>query len=574
MEATMQRFTRSAILLAGALSMTQPGFLRAQGDGAKNAEPKITAYCSSPGALDESCFRNAMAAAAGKPGTRFLVSAGTYRLGSLTIANSNVTFDCEPGAILQPTELSSGIRITGNQVVFDRCTFDVEKSKSGAGVIVTKASGFVLQNGAIIHIGGQSGLQMNQTSNAVIDRNRFATDGTGDAVFAYGPTADIRITNNRGVGSVDVDSGRSAGGASHGVVFTGNVLQPVAGKTILTTGDFSNGYGPASPIVQIAITGNTCNIVAASAAAAPFGCYSLVSGDGLTFTGNTMNAVGQYVGNSLVEMGTANAKIANNTFRAGNDPGEQAYNDIVIYSANVQLTDNTFVGTSARGDAIRIYPESNSDDIAISGGSITSDNLAGSAAVRIGRAQSDAIAIACNETRIPLRVTGIAGGGAKGPVASVAIVQFPGKNAPVGGGFSRASGLAVAGGSGTGLMVDILTVDAHGGIASLRVSPGHAGDNYAMGEVVYLPVSGSETAAEAKGIEIRGLTISGAFLHAVDIQSFREASCPVSADLENVTISGPSDAAPIAIGVFERGATVKSGAIRFAHVAKASDMDR
>ena len=64
--------------------------------------------------------------------------------------------------------------------------------------MVTRASGFTLQNGAIVHIGEQSGLQLNQTTNAVIDNNRFATDGTGDAVFAYGPTANIRITNNPG----------------------------------------------------------------------------------------------------------------------------------------------------------------------------------------------------------------------------------------------------------------------------------------------------------------------------------------------------------------------------------------
>ena len=540
-----------------------------------NGAPKVTAYCSHPGELDESCFRGAFAAAAGKAGAKLAVPAGTYRLGSLAIAASNVTLDCEPGAILQPTVLSNGIRITGDNVVFDGCTFDFEKIKSGPGMMVTRASGFTLQNGAIVHIGEQSGLQLNQTTNAVIDNNRFATDGTGDAVFAYGPTANIRITNNRGVGSIDVDSGRNANGASHGVVFTGNALQPVKGKTILTTGDFSDGYGRASPITQIVITGNTCNIVAASAAVEPFGCYSLVGSDGLIFTNNTMNAAGQYVGNSLVEMGAADAAISNNTFRAGNDPGAQAYNGIIIYSTNVQLTNNTVIGTSAHGDAIRIYPQSNADDISISGGSITADNSSGASATgRIGRAQSDAIAVACNENRIPLRVTGIAGAGAKGAVKSVAIGQYPGKNAPVGGGFSRTTGVAATGGSGTGLRLDVLSVDARGGIASLRVSSGYAGNNYAMGDLIYLPVSGTESAAEAKGIEIGGVTISGAFFHAVDVQSFDEASCPVSAELRNLTISGASDATPIAIGVFERGATVKSGAIRFAHVTKATDTDR
>jgi hypothetical protein len=240
--------------------------------------------------------------------------------------------------------------------------------------------------------------------------------------------ANIRITTNHGVESVDVVSGRNAGAASRGVMFTGNTLQPVPGKTILTTGDFSNGYGPASPITHIVVTGNTCNIVAASAATAPLGCYSLVSGEGLTFANNTMNAVGQYVGYSLVEMGSTDATVANNIFRAGNDPGAQTYNDIILYSANAQLSNNTFMGTSAKGDAIRIYPESNADDISISGGSITSNNLVGApATARIGRAQSNAIAVACNESRIPIRITGIAGGGARGRWLPWALLNFPGK---------------------------------------------------------------------------------------------------------------------------------------------------
>ena len=564
----MQRILSSVLwMVAGMLSVIQPGFLRAQSGGTANAPPKVTAYCSNQGSLDETCFRNALAALA-STGAKLLVPSGTYRLGSLAIANSNVTFACESGAILQPTASSNGIRITGNNVVLDACTFDLANIKSAPGISVTKASGFVLQNGAIIHIGNQSGLQLNQTSNAVIETNGFATDGAGDAVLAYGPTANIRISNNRGVGSIGVESARNAHGISRGVVFSGNLLQPLPGNTILTTGDFTDGYGPASPITQITVTGNTCNIVAASAATAPFGCYSLVNSEGLTFTNNTMNAVGQYVDDSLVEMGTADATVSNNTFRAGKDPGEQKYDDIVIYSANVALLNNTFLGTSAHGDAIRIYPQSNADGISITGGSITADNPPGA------RPQSNGIAVACNQNRLSLRVTGITGGGSRGPVASAAIIQFPGKNAPVGAGISTASNVPVTGGSGTGLMLNILSVDTRGGVASLGVSPGHAGTNYTMGEVVYLPVSGSQVAAEAKGIEISGVTISGAFLHAVDIQSFHEASCLVSAELQNLTISGASDATPMATGVYERGATVKSGAIRFAHIAKATDTDR
>ena len=164
MVATMGRISRGVLLMvAGALSVSLPNFVRAQSGSPADGEPKVTAYCSNPGVLDESCFRNALAVVAGKTGAKLMVPAGAYRLGSLAIATSNVTLSCESGAILQPTESSTGIRITGSNVVFDGCTLDLANIKSGPGMMVTKASGFALQNGAIIHIGEQSGLQLNQT---------------------------------------------------------------------------------------------------------------------------------------------------------------------------------------------------------------------------------------------------------------------------------------------------------------------------------------------------------------------------------------------------------------------------
>ncbi|MGB8847777.1 MAG: hypothetical protein WCC73_19010, partial [Terracidiphilus sp.] len=136
MEAAMERIARGAIVMvAGMLSVTLSNCASAQNGSTANGAPKVTAYCSHPGELDESCFRGAFAAAAGKAGAKLAVPAGTYRLGSLAIAASNVTLDCEPGAILQPTVLSNGIRITGDNVVFDGCTFDFEKIKSGPGMM-------------------------------------------------------------------------------------------------------------------------------------------------------------------------------------------------------------------------------------------------------------------------------------------------------------------------------------------------------------------------------------------------------------------------------------------------------
>jgi hypothetical protein len=355
-----------------------------------------------------------------------------------------------------------------------------------------------------------------------------------------------------------------------------------------------------------------------------------------------MNAKGQYVGYSLLELGTSRATISANTFNGGNDPGAQGYTGIIIYGSNVSLSGNTFNGTSAYGDSIRIYPQTNSSNLTISGGSINIGNsfgaqiisqkpgtgysgvgdcsveggvytakakctatvskqgglvfaitFAGSystpptaittsltthgttASVQVGRAHNQAVAVACNQNKIPLHVTGIAGTGATGPVTSVSPFQYPGPNAQVGGGFAASSGMAAAGGSGTGLRLDIQNVDRAGGITSVRVSNGGAGSGYKVGDTVFLPITGSQIAAEVVGLKIGGgLTISGAPYHAIDIQGFQGTNCPVSASLDNVTISGPDDTTGIVTGVFHKGANVNLAGVRFAHVMKSSDGDR
>jgi hypothetical protein len=602
----------------------------------------VTDYCSPKGQLGDNCFRNALVAA-GTPQAKVLqVASGTFQISSLNIETSNVTFKCLPGAILQPANSSDGIRVKANGVIFDGCTLDMQKNPGTAGIIATKVSGFSFKNGAITNINTQPGLLLSQTTDAIIDHNHFSIQGTGDAVQAYGPTTNIRITNNTGIGSNDVISGRNANGSTSGVVFSGNVLQPVVNKTILTTGDFSNGFGPASPITNIVITGNTCNIVAKSAAVAPFGCFSLVGSYDLTFTDNTMNATGQYVGNSLLELGTSRSAVSGNVFNEGNDPGAQHYDGVVMYTGNISLSGNKFTGSSAYGDSIRIYPQSNANGISISGGSIDVGNTFGAqiigqtpgtgysgagtctvnggvytsqarctvtvtkdggllfamthagaytvapssittslttsgipATTSVGRARTEAIAIACNQNSIPLRVTGIARAGPTGPVISVSVNEAPGANAPVGGGLTPKSGVTATGGYGNGLKLDILSVDRLGAITSVAVTKGGAGSGYKVGDTVQYPVTGSQIAAEALRVTIgSGLTISGAMYHAVDIQGFQGTRCPVSASLENVTISGPNSGTEIVTGIYQRNASVKVSGIQFTHVTSSTDGDR
>jgi hypothetical protein len=602
----------------------------------------VVDYCSPKGQLDDSCFRNALAKVSAGPTTVIQVASGTFQISSLTIGTPSVTFRCLAGANLQPTKSSSGIRVNANDIAFDGCALDMQKDPGSAGIIATKVSGFSFKNGAITNIGTQPGLLLSRTTNATIDHNRFSTQGTGDAVQAYGPTANIRITNNTGIGSNDVISGKNANGSTSGVVFSGNVLQPVVNKTILTTGDFSNGFGPASPITNIVITGNTCNIVAKSEAVAPFGCFSLVGSYDLTFAGNTMNAIGQYVGNSLLELGTSRSAVSGNVFNEGNDPGAQHYDGVVMYTGNISLSGNKFAGSSAYGNSIRVYPQSNANGISISGGSIEVGNTFGAqilgqtpgtgysgagtctvnggvytsqarcsvtitknggllfamtyagaytvapssiatnlttsgipATTNVGRARTLGISIACNQNSIPLRVTGLAGSGPTGPVTSVAVFEAPGEDAPVGDGFTSTSSNPVAGGSGNGLRLDVRGVDGQGGVASLGVTAGGAGSGYKIGDMVQFPVVGPQIAAEALGVTIGGgLTISGAAYHAIDIQGFQGTRCPVSASLENVTISGPNSGTEIVTGIYQRNASLKVSGIQFTHVTSSTDAGR
>jgi hypothetical protein len=599
----------------------------------------VTGYCSAPGVLDDNCFRNALAKLKDGQNSILQVPRGVFRITALDVTTPNVTFKCLSGAVLKPVHSSAGIRVNANNIAFDSCELDMQEADSAPGILATKVSDFSFKNGSIINIQNQPGLQLNQTSNATIDHNHFVTNGNADGLVAYGPTSQIHITNNSGIASIDVISGRNANGSSSGVFFTGNVLQPIANKTILTTGDFTDGYGPASPITNIVITGNTCTIVAANPAVAPFGCFSLVGSYDLTFSRNVMNAKGQYVGDSLLELGTSRATISMNTLTAGDDPGAQSYDGIVIYSGGVSLSGNIFEGSSAYGDSIRIYPQTNARNISIGGGSINFGSFFGAqiisqvpgtkysgigdcsveggvyaskarctvtvdkdggavftmtyagqytvpptaittnlktqgtpATIQIGRARNHAIAVACNQDHIPVRVTGISGAGPTGPVTSVSVFEYPGENAPVGGGFITTPGTPISGGSGSGLKLDILSVDQSGGIASIGVSAGGSGSGYKIGDIVQYPVTDQQFAAEASGVSIGGgLTISGAIFHAVDIQGFQGTRCPVSASIENLGISGSDDTNEVVTGIYQRNASVKLGKLSFTHVATSAD---
>jgi hypothetical protein len=629
----MQQLVRFVILVSA---------LAATGSAQTANTVNIAAFCAPSGSLNDSCLRAALLAVKPGEGGVLQVPAGTIKISSLSLTTPNLTIECLAGAVLQPAAASGGIDVSADNITFDGCTLDMQNLTDPAGIVVKQASGFTFKNGSIINIGSAPGVQLYQTKNATIDHNRFATVGTADAVLAYGPTTNIHITNNSGIGSNDVLSGRNAMGKSSGVYFTGNALQPVVNKTILTTGDFSDGFGTASPVTNIVITGNTCNIVAASPSVAPFGCFSLVGSYDLTFAKNTMNAKGQYLQDSLLELGASRSTVSSNTFNQGDDPGAQKYDGIVLYRGNVTLSQNIFTGSSAYGATIHIYPQANANGISISGGSISADNSFGAeivnqkpgsgysgtgrcsvdggvytaqarctatvtrdggvvfaipyagrytvaptsvstdlstrgtpAIVQVGRARNQAIQAACNQSSIPVRVTGIAGSGPSGPVTSASISEFPGANAAVGGGFRAGQQMTATGGSGNGLKLEVSTTDSQGGVGSLAIPSGGAGSGYKVGDTVYLPAGGSQIAAEALGIEIGGgLTVSGAWYHAVDVQGYMGTRCPVSASIQDLTINGPNETTQVATGVFYRNAAMKLGTIRLNHVARNADGDR
>jgi hypothetical protein len=160
-------------------------------------------------------------------------------------------------------------------------------------------------------------------------------------------------------------------------------------------------------------------------------------------------------------------------------------------------------------------------------------------------------------------------------VTSVAVFEAPGEDAPVGGGFRAISGTPVTGGSGSGLKLDVRGADGQGGVASVGVTVDGAGSGYKIGDMVQFPVAGPQIAAEALGVTIGGgLTISGAVYHAVDIQGFQGTRCPVSASLENVTISGPNSGPEILTGIYQRNASLKVSGIQFTHVTSSTDAGR
>ncbi len=602
---------------------------------------------------EASQYPNLAAAVAATPAGGRIHLASSYSAGltsTLNITNP-ITFQCDSGATIQRQTGTAAVavNITANNVVFDGCTFD-DNSAGWTGVMVGMAvrpgvTGFQFRNGSFINV-GDYGLGLYGTINTVIDNNLFQAVANGNAwgagIAATGSTSQItknlKITNNRfQPADVNIQSQQCTNCGTDTFIFSHNTGTPTPGPQSMLLQVQDTSWDQSGGIGNFTVVGNVCKVSAATKSAAPFGCFSIGSNiSNCTISGNTLNASGQFLDDSLLELGTTNCTVANNTFIAGNDPGAQSYSDIIAYGGSNTFSGNSISGVSAYGTALQIYAMQNSDNNTVSGGTIdaggafaaqiysqtpgsgysgsgtctvnggtfsapatcsatvnngglvftityggryttpptsitTSFATAGTpATVTVGAANATAgIGAVCNMNANSLRarITSVSGNGTSGPVASLAINQGSG-NPLQGRGWVVSSGNTVSGGSGSGLKLDITSVDANGTVLAVAPTPGSAGDGYKPGDFVALSASGSAQVGSLLNMNIGGgLTISGALAKGINVQSTTGAPlCPVSVDISNISISGPSANTPIPTGVYGYRSTIAEGKIRFTNV--------
>jgi len=331
------------------------------------------------------------AAVAATPAGGRLHLASSY-LGGITstinIANP-ITFQCDAGATIQRQTGPSSValNITAPNVVFDGCTFDANGTPMG-GVLAdvnvrSSATGFQFRNGSFINT-ATYGLELFGTINTVIDNNLFQAVAVGTSwgagITSTGTssqmTQNLRITANRfQPGDVNIQSQQCPRCGTNTFVFSNNVGTPTPGAASMLLQVQDTTWDQSGLINNFTVTGNVCNISAATPSAAPFGCFSIVANTtNCTISGNTLNGAGQYFSDSLLELGATHCTVSNNTFTAGNDPGAQGYNDLIAYGGPNTFSGNVFNGISSYGGALTIYALANADDNTISGGSITAGN--------------------------------------------------------------------------------------------------------------------------------------------------------------------------------------------------------
>jgi parallel beta-helix repeat protein len=295
---------------------------------------------------------------------------------------ASVTLKCSTGATLTR---SSGltrpiITITANNVTITGCSINsnnVGEGSFGQTVLASGASNVTFTGNNVFNI-EDNGIVGYGSNNFTLDSNTLSSNQYSSSVSGVGcyfyaqtgtPMTGLRVTNNRFNGSgCDIEDLNT--GQIEGFIFTGNTGSiSNNGEALLAGGDFSSTKN--SPVLNGTIADNTCFLVGPSSAQEPFSCYTFAEGYGFNITGNTNYAAGQWVNDSIFEIGgLMNSTISGNTIYAGSDPGSQNYADFIGYLGGNTYANNNIYGTSRNGSAYQIYANTTK----YNGGAVNANN--------------------------------------------------------------------------------------------------------------------------------------------------------------------------------------------------------
>jgi hypothetical protein len=189
----------------------------------------------------------------------------------------------------------------------------------------------------------------------------------------------------------------------------------------------------------------------------------------------------------------------------------------------------------------------------------------GASAIVTAATTTAGIAATCNlnNTSLTATVTAI---GPRGAVSALAINQGFLK---VGRHWAVSFGNRTSGGSGHSLQLNITSVDSSGTILAVAPTSGYEGTRYLAGDQVALIASGSQQVGSILNLGVGGgLTISGPFAMGIGIAQNNSPFCPVSGQIDGVTLAGASSSNPLPAGIQAYKSTVREGAVRFVNVTK------
>jgi hypothetical protein len=390
-----------------------------------------SAYCTTPGVLDQSCIVNALSYAAKNANGNTIGialtangSTATYSINStINLATNNVIVSIGAGVTLKNTQtgtIAPMILISGTDDEIDGPgaidNQNLALAGYGAGVIEIKGAVNCTLNNIVVanvpaNANGMQAIVIRNSSQTVLNNptlpanSQMAVYAPAGAVAVNGGTiggiAGIALSD-AGTGTID---SITISAVHANAVPPSSAIQPVC----YSFGDYSSGQ--TSAINNVSILGGTCGISGTTQQSPVFGALSNTTHvnhfkmDSVTIAGTK-----QYVSYMLLESGSGGL-FTNNVLNVTDASGTQSYGCYVEYGS-VTFQNNQCLAFGGGGGGIALYPQVPGGVVANSG---NNSNISGNTVVTSSPLTTIGIGVECNVVGSTAQGVAIAGNSVTGP---------------------------------------------------------------------------------------------------------------------------------------------------------------